>query len=209
MLFAEVYTDGSCHTQKCNGAWASVILIDNQKIILTGTQIETTHNRMELLAVINSIKHILQNFPAVKDIKVISDSQYVIGLIDRKFKFIKSNYKTKAGIDIRNVDLVRELLAILDRVLLAPEIVLLVRVWVPVSVATVESISKVTLVAAPTAATTEVIPVPPTKVIVSVPRATESVPVSPAIARVVVFRRRTYLHDVVGMLQSACGTDVA
>jgi ribonuclease HI len=68
---------------------------------------------MELLAVINSIKHILQNFPAVKDIKVVSDSQYVIGLIDRKFKFIKSNYKTKAGIDIRNVDLVKELLALL------------------------------------------------------------------------------------------------
>lgn len=119
MLFAEVYTDGSCHTQKCNGAWASVILIDSQKIILTGTEIETTHNRMELLAVINSIKHILQNFPTVKDIKVVSDSQYVIGLIDRKFKFIKSNYKTKAGIDIRNVDLVKEILALLTFVSVA------------------------------------------------------------------------------------------
>lgn len=119
MLFAEVYTDGSCHTQKCNGAWASVILIDNQKIILSGTEIETTHNRMELLAVINSIKHVTQNFPTIKDIKIVSDSQYVIGLIDRKFKFIKSNYKTKAGIDIRNVDLVKELLALLTFVSVA------------------------------------------------------------------------------------------
>lgn len=119
MLFAEVYTDGSCHTQKCYGAWASVILIDNQKIILSGTEIETTHNRMELLAVINSIKHVTQNFPTIKDIKIVSDSQYVIGLIDRKFKFIKSNYKTKAGIDIRNVDLVKELLALLTFVSVA------------------------------------------------------------------------------------------
>ena len=81
--------------------------------------------------------------------------------------------------------LVSELLPIFERVLLAPEIVLLVRVCVPSNVTTVESISNVTLVAAPTAATVEVRPVPPTKVIVSVPRATESVPVSPAIERVV------------------------
>jgi len=56
---------------------------------------------------------------------------------------------------------------------------------VPVRVATVLSISKVTLVAVPTAATVEVIPVPPTKVIVSVERATASVPVSPAMLNVV------------------------
>ena len=50
---------------------------------------------------------------------------------------------------------------------------------------TVESISKVTLVAAPTEATAEVMPVPPTKVIVSVNRATDFVPVSPAILKLV------------------------
>ena len=111
--FAEIYTDGSCHTQQCVGAWASVILIDNEKVVLSGKEIETTHNRMEILAVINSIIYILQNFSSIKEIKIVSDSQYVIGLVDRKYKFIKSDYKTKAGIDIRNVDLVKELLTLL------------------------------------------------------------------------------------------------
>ena len=32
----EIYTDGSCHTQICIGAWASIILIGDKKINLSG-----------------------------------------------------------------------------------------------------------------------------------------------------------------------------
>lgn len=113
MDFIEIYTDGSCHTQQCVGAWASVILYHNNKITLSGSELDTTHNRMEILAVTNSIKHVIEHYPLIKEIKIISDSQYVIGLIDREKKFIANNYKTKAGADIRNVDLVKELLSIL------------------------------------------------------------------------------------------------
>lgn len=112
----EIYTDGSCHTQQCIGAWASVVLHTEGKITLSGSELDTTHNRMEILAVSNSIKHVIQHFPQVNQIKIISDSQYVIGLIDREKKFIASNYKTKAGADIRNVDLVKELLALLKTI---------------------------------------------------------------------------------------------
>jgi len=116
MQSIEVYTDGSCHTQQCIGAWASVLLHTEGKITLSGHELDTTHNRMEILAVSNSIKHVIQHFPQVKEIKIISDSQYVIGLIGREKKFIASNYKTKAGADIRNVDLVKELLALLKTI---------------------------------------------------------------------------------------------
>lgn len=112
----EIYTDGSCHTQHCVGAWASVILHNNNKITLSGNELDTTHNRMEILAVTNSIKHVIEHFPQIKEIKIISDSQYVIGLIDREKKFITNNYKTKAGADIRNVDLIKELLALLKTI---------------------------------------------------------------------------------------------
>jgi hypothetical protein len=43
------------------------------------------------------------------------------------------------------LELVKDELPILDKVLLAPLIVLLVRVWLPVKVATVESMLRVTL----------------------------------------------------------------
>ena len=111
--FVEVYTDGSCHTQLCLGAWASVILIDDQKVVLSGTENETTHNRMEILAVINSIKYLRTHYKTVTKFKIISDSQYVIGLVEREPKFIYNSFITKAGKEIRNADLVRELLELL------------------------------------------------------------------------------------------------
>lgn len=112
---AEIYTDGSCHTQQLIGAWAAILLIDEQKIVLTGKETGTTHNHMEILAVINSLKHIKEYFQSVIDIKIVSDSQYVIGLIERQAKFESSNFKTKAGNEIRNVDVVKELLGLISK----------------------------------------------------------------------------------------------
>jgi ribonuclease HI len=112
----EIYTDGSCHTQHCIGAWASILFVANEKIILSGTESNTTHNRMEILAVTTAVEYILNKYPLIKEIRLVSDSQYVIGLIDRQPKFIKSNFKTKAGNDIRNVDLVKVLLALANRI---------------------------------------------------------------------------------------------
>ena len=109
----EIFTDGSCHTQQCVGAWASIILVNEQKVILSGSELETTHNRMEILAVIKSIHYVQENHKEIKTIHIVSDSQYVIGLVDREKKFIASNFKTKSGNDIRNSDLVIELLKLL------------------------------------------------------------------------------------------------
>ena len=109
-LHAEVFTDGSCHTQKCMGAWASIVFVDGQKFVLSGKEENTTHNRMEILAVIKAIEHIHANFSAIKNINIVSDSQYVIGLIGREAKFEAKNFLTNSGNEIRNIDLVKELL---------------------------------------------------------------------------------------------------
>ena len=84
MIFANIYTDGSCHTQLCIGAWAAVVLVDNSKVVLSGIEYETTHNRMEILGVITSIKYVCENYKNITGIKIVSDSQYVVGLINRQ-----------------------------------------------------------------------------------------------------------------------------
>ncbi len=71
---------------------------------------------MELLAVINAVEYIQKHHLSVKEINLVSDSQYVIGLVGRQSKFIKSNFKTKAGNDIRNIDLVKQLLALTNSI---------------------------------------------------------------------------------------------
>lgn len=105
----EIYTDGSCHTQICLGAWASIILINDTKINISGVVENTTHNRMEILAVIKALDYVVSHFENLKSMKIVSDSQYVVGLLDRQTKFVSSHYKTKAGNDIRNKDLVLQL----------------------------------------------------------------------------------------------------
>ncbi len=41
---AIIYTDGSCHTQHCLGAWVAIIFIACEKTILSGKDFNTTHN---------------------------------------------------------------------------------------------------------------------------------------------------------------------
>ncbi|XZF13015.1 ribonuclease H family protein [Chitinophagaceae bacterium MMS25-I14] len=109
-----VYTDGSCHTQLCTGAWAAVLLGGDEKIVLSGLKQDTTHNRMELLAVIESIHHIRQHYPAGTQIHIFSDSQYVTQLADREEKLAARQFTTRRGTEIKNADLVQELLSLLE-----------------------------------------------------------------------------------------------
>ena len=110
MFPAEIFTDGSCHTQNRIGAWAAIIFIGEEKIVLTGNAADTTHNRMELTAVIKAIEFIHINHPPFTNIKIVSDSQYVIGLTVRKEKLSSLGFTNKKGAAIQNADLVIALL---------------------------------------------------------------------------------------------------
>ncbi len=106
----EIYTDGSCHTQHCFGAWVAIIFIAGEKIILSGEELNTTHNRMELTAVIKSLQYLQQLNKKITSITIITDSQYVTGLQEREQKFTEKKIETKKGNAISNVLLVKELL---------------------------------------------------------------------------------------------------
>lgn len=106
----EIYTDGSCHTQHCIGAWVAIIFIAGEKIILSGEELNTTHNRMELTAVIKSLQYLHQLNKKIISITIITDSQYVTGLQEREQKFTAQKFQTKKGNAISNVLLVKELL---------------------------------------------------------------------------------------------------
>ena len=110
----QIYTDGSCHTQLRVGGWAAIILVGDEKKVLTGKETDTTHNRMELIAVIRAIEFIRDHYKEVDGIKVFSDSQYVIGLSTRKEKLVAQSFNTRSGKEIQNADLVKKLLALTE-----------------------------------------------------------------------------------------------
>lgn len=106
----EIYTDGSCHTQLLIGAWAALLFINNQKVILKGDETGTTHNRMELLGVIKAIEHVNNEGLGNSKLLVYSDSQYVVNLLTRKEKLKARNFITNKGTGIQNADLVKILI---------------------------------------------------------------------------------------------------
>ncbi len=110
----KIYTDGSCHTQQKTGAWAAILLIDQQEVVLQDVVLETTHNRMELLAPIKAIEYLKTQKIAFESLSIFSDSQYVVNLLLRKERLQQSAFCTKKGTPIRNADLVKTLIKYLD-----------------------------------------------------------------------------------------------
>lgn len=77
---------------------------------MSGSETNTTHNRMELQAVIKAIEHIDFLGFQKEFIQIYSDSQYVVNLVNRKEKLNERNFITKKGTPIQNVDLVKMLI---------------------------------------------------------------------------------------------------
>lgn len=113
-MIIDVYTDGSCENTYKAGSWASVIRLNGEMITLNGLELNTTHNRMELVALIKSIEHIKNEIDKNSVINVYSDSQYLIHLIERKEKLRAASFKTKKGKSVQNEDLVKKLYLISD-----------------------------------------------------------------------------------------------
>ncbi|MCK5170716.1 MAG: ribonuclease HI [Bacteroidales bacterium] len=110
----EIYTDGSCNPQHKIGGWAALIFNKDEKVVLQGIAIETTHNRMELIAVIESIDYVLKEIQQFKLIKIYTDSQYVERIPLRTRNLISNDFKTKSGKEIQNADLVQKLINLIN-----------------------------------------------------------------------------------------------
>lgn len=99
----DIYTDGSCHPQTGTGSWAAYIIYDNNIKKLYSLENNTSHNRMEIEAVIKSLEYCMGN--SIENIRIFTDSQYVINIPKRFPKLEGNNFLTKSGKEIRNKDL--------------------------------------------------------------------------------------------------------
>ena len=109
-----VYTDGSCHPQTRAGCWGAYIFIDGHKTILHSIVQDTTHNRMELMAVIEAVDFIRSRQIENQRINIHTDSQYVVNIEKRYDKLRLKNFLTKNGTPVQNSDLVQTLIKQID-----------------------------------------------------------------------------------------------
>ena len=104
-LFA--YTDGACSGNPGPGGWGALLVAkDGDRVVkereLSGGEVLTTNNRMELLAAINALEAL--DRPA--KITVVTDSVYVKNGVTDWIAGWKSNgWKTAAKKPVKNEDL--------------------------------------------------------------------------------------------------------
>jgi len=102
----KIWTDGACSGNPGPGGWGVLIKNNNTIEELSGSEANTTNNRMEMIAVINALKSINSN----KKIVIFTDSKYVKDGISSWINNWKiNNWKNSQKKDVKNKDLWQEL----------------------------------------------------------------------------------------------------
>ena len=99
----EIYTDGACSGNPGPGGWGAVLRYNGRKKEISGGEVQTTNNRMELTAVIAALECLKE--PCA--VELYSDSKYVIDALSkgwavswRKKGWIKSDKKPALNVDL-------------------------------------------------------------------------------------------------------------
>tara|TARA_B100002052_G_scaffold287865_1_gene303288 strand:- start:337 stop:759 length:423 start_codon:yes stop_codon:yes gene_type:complete len=98
----KIFTDGACSGNPGKGGWAAIILDGNKQSILSGSESNTTNNRMELMAPIMALKKVKKN----SEITIYTDSKYVKdGITEWIKKWKLNNWKSASKKPVKNKDL--------------------------------------------------------------------------------------------------------
>lgn len=112
MKEVKIYTDGACSGNPGPGGWGAVLVYNNIEKELSGSEAETTNNRMELTAVLESLKALKEPCKVI----LTTDSKYVCDAINQKwvYSWQKNNWKKSDKKPALNIDLWKKLLELLD-----------------------------------------------------------------------------------------------
>lgn len=98
----ELFTDGACRGNPGPGGWGVFMRYDGHEKELHGGEIETTNNRMELMAAIMA----LESLSRPCQVRLTTDSKYVLqGITEWIDGWKKKGWKNSAKKPVKNVDL--------------------------------------------------------------------------------------------------------
>lgn len=108
-----IYTDGACSGNPGKGGWCAILSYMQHERVMTGAEMLTTNNRMELLAVIEGLSALKE--PCRVD--VYSDSAYVVNAVvnDWLSGWQTRGWRTASKDPVKNVDLWERLIALMRR----------------------------------------------------------------------------------------------
>ncbi len=101
-----IYTDGGCDPNPGPGGWAALILHAGRRKEISGAEMHSTNNRMELTAAIEALRAL----PDPARVELYTDSQYLMrGITEWMPKWLAKNWRGTNG-PVANKDLWQELL---------------------------------------------------------------------------------------------------
>ena len=102
-----LYTDGACSGNPGVGGWASILIYNGVEKILTGGDVDTTNNKMELISIIKGLEALKEKC----EVTVYSDSQYAVSpFIDGYIvSWILSGWRLADKKPVKNVELWKRL----------------------------------------------------------------------------------------------------
>ncbi|ABC29329.1 Ribonuclease HI [Hahella chejuensis KCTC 2396] len=102
MKTVEIYTDGACKKNPGPGGWGAILIYGKNEKEIYGGELDTTNNRMELMAAIEALRALKQGCK----VELYTDSQYVRkGITEWMQNWIKKGWRTSGGDPVKNVDL--------------------------------------------------------------------------------------------------------
>lgn len=108
-----IYTDGACSGNPGPGGYAGILFYNDNKKVISGGELETTNNRMELTAVIKSLSALKE----ICEVDLYTDSAYVCNAITQDWitNWQLNNWKNSQKKQVLNKDLWLDLIALLEK----------------------------------------------------------------------------------------------
>lgn len=108
-----IYSDGACSGNPGKGGYGAIIIFPDKEIEMSNGFDFTTNNRMELLGIIEPLESLSENC----EITIITDSQYVVNAINKKWikSWINKGWKTSDNKPVKNQDLWNRLIHMMNK----------------------------------------------------------------------------------------------
>ena len=113
MKEVQLYTDGACRGNPGRGGWGAILVYGRFEKELSGGERVTTNNRMELLGAIRALEALKERCKVV----LYSDSKYLVDAFNLGWveSWRAQNFREGKRDEVKNPDLWRELLSLVDR----------------------------------------------------------------------------------------------
>lgn len=104
----EIWTDGGCKPNPGPGGWAAILRFGGHEREMSGAEVATTNNRMELTAAATALEALKRPCRVV----LHTDSEYVrLGITRWREGWARRKWRNAAGDPVANMDLWQRLLA--------------------------------------------------------------------------------------------------